>query len=967
MAINRDKILREAEKLVQKGKIEQAIREYEKLLQANPNDANTINRVGDLYGRIGQVDRAIELYERIADHFTEDGFTTKAIAILKKINRLAPQRLDIFSRLAELYIQQGLVVESKSQYQILADWYVKNGDAAAAIEAHRKLVQLDPDNHMANLRLADLLVQNGNPEEAAEVYDRLGRMLLERDKFEEAERLYRHALGQGPVGGDLLIPLIERLLDAGRNDHARTSLAWGLETAPGSRALRGLDVRVRIATGDAAGAMQHAEELLKQHPDDRELRLELGRAMLATGEAVAARDMMLPVADHLLRNGDFVAAQKIVQELLRKISQDRLVLETAVRAFRPSNDQQTLATLSAGLADCYFRADNRDGARRLYVELLEIEPGNRLFRHRLAQLDGRAVAAGGEPTAVDAEDLGRFEVEEPEVVEFDADPQPPAPSPAVAGTTRVTEVSVPPAFDSQERLAEANVFAKYGLVDKAIHHLEQIVMAVPDHYEAREKLVLLYLEENQTGPAIEIAGPLVQWYRSRGDADKIEKLRARLPGLDLEGSQPAADHVDVGPAADDDIVLEIDADELIEQGPIEFEPAVADEPRSEAVFEFEMPEIEVVELDDLGDFGVARAAPDERDQEPEILDEPIELLEIVADDVIEIAPPKASLIGIDEIEVIDVEAPPMRSRQATEAAHGVLSELDALERSLLGERARRMPAAPEKPAVAPTPAGDRTPREDLVEISDSFAGPPLGELQQLDFFIQQELFEDAVRILTRLEDDHPGDSELGERRLRLKSKGVLLDDVPVAAEAPEDLFADEDEYIDLAAELEEELAAEEAMVDEATGRGKDEALLEEVFREFQKGVAEQLSEEDSDTHFNLGIAYKEMGLLPEAIREFQISSRDPEYFIESCSMIGVCYIDQGMPERAAEWYGRALGAPNVGSDAAKALRYDLASSLESAGEVDRAHQLFEEIYTADAAYRDVSERLAELSQHRQAN
>ncbi len=128
MAVKRDKVLKDAEKLVQKGKLEQAIREYEKILRRYPNDTTIINRVGDLYGRIGQLQRSIELYEEIADHFTSDGFVTKAIAILKKIQRLDPQRLDIFERLAQLYFDQGLIVEAKREYQILADWYVKNGE-----------------------------------------------------------------------------------------------------------------------------------------------------------------------------------------------------------------------------------------------------------------------------------------------------------------------------------------------------------------------------------------------------------------------------------------------------------------------------------------------------------------------------------------------------------------------------------------------------------------------------------------------------------------------------------------------------------------------------------------------------------------------------------------------------------------------------------------------------------------------
>ncbi len=226
--------------------------------------------------------------------------------------------------------------------------------------------------------------------------------------------------------------------------------------------------------------------------------------------------------------------------------------------------------------------------------------------------------------------------------------------------------------------------------------------------------------------------------------------------------------------------------------------------------------------------------------------------------------------------------------------------------------------------------------DELVEITDSFVGPSMGDLEQIDFFIDQELYDDAARVLAVLEEEHPDDAEVAARRLKLKEVGVLLEAVESVEEGAEELFADEEQYIDLAKELEAELAAEEAMVDEATGRGKGEALLEEVFREFQKGVAEQLSEEDSDTHFNLGIAYREMGLLPEAIREFQVSSRDPAYFVESCSIIGVCYQEQGMWSEAVSWYQKALVAPDISDDARLGLRYDLAVAYEGAGDVDQA-------------------------------
>ncbi len=234
MPVKRDKVLRDAEKLVQKGKLDQAIREYEKIRKKFPDDTTIINRVGDLYGRVGQLQRAIELYEEIADHFTKDGFTTKAIAILKKIQRLDPQRLDIFERLAGLYFDQGLMVEAKREYQILADWYVKNGELEKAIESHEKLVDLDPSNHVSSLRLADLLLRRGETTSALKVYDRLGRMLLEAAKLDEAERLYRHVLEQDPPEGEFLLPVCRNFLDAGRSSVVLEFLTFGVERSPKS-------------------------------------------------------------------------------------------------------------------------------------------------------------------------------------------------------------------------------------------------------------------------------------------------------------------------------------------------------------------------------------------------------------------------------------------------------------------------------------------------------------------------------------------------------------------------------------------------------------------------------------------------------------------------------------------------------------------------------------------------------------
>ena len=102
--------------------------------------------------------------------------------------------------------------------------------------------------------------------------------------------------------------------------------------------------------------------------------------------------------------------------------------------------------------------------------------------------------------------------------------------------------------------------------------------------------------------------------------------------------------------------------------------------------------------------------------------------------------------------------------------------------------------------------------------------------------------------------------------------------------------------------------------------------------------------------------------------EFRVASHDPAFFVEACTMIGVCCHDLGRHDEAAEWYQKALVAPDLSIEARTALRYELASALENTGEIEQAVGLYEEILAHDPSYRDVSARLSSLvQQQRQVN
>ncbi|MDX1645354.1 MAG: hypothetical protein R3244_13450 [Thermoanaerobaculia bacterium] len=185
---------------------------------------------------------------------------------------------------------------------------------------------------------------------------------------------------------------------------------------------------------------------------------------------------------------------------------------------------------------------------------------------------------------------------------------------------------------------------------------------------------------------------------------------------------------------------------------------------------------------------------------------------------------------------------------------------------------------------------------------------------------------------------------------------------PAGESAPttDDLFEAEEEFFDLAAELEKELGTEEE-ADEVTdvAPSADESL-EEIVQGFKKGVAEVLSPEAYDTHYNLGIAYREMGLIDEAIGEFQLSAKDPDHLVDSCSMLGASFLDKGFPDLAVKWYRRGLEAPNLTEDETLSLLYDLGSVYAESGEREAAYETFVEIYGINSHYRDVVARLEEL-------
>ena len=128
-----------------------------------------------------------------------------------------------------------------------------------------------------------------------------------------------------------------------------------------------------------------------------------------------------------------------------------------------------------------------------------------------------------------------------------------------------------------------------------------------------------------------------------------------------------------------------------------------------------------------------------------------------------------------------------------------------------------------------------------------------------------------------------------------------------------------------------------------------------------RAVAEQeLEDDDSETHYNLGIAYKEMGLVDDAIKEFQISRNDPRRFVQSSTMLGVCYMENSLYSLAIETLQNVMGSIKQEEESYWPIKYDLAAAYEKNGQLGEALALYTEVYGWNAGFRKVSDRINDI-------
>ncbi len=966
MAYNKSKYVEAAQKLLNQGKVAQAIAEYQSILKYEPRDQVTLMTIGELYIRQGETFQAIDYFERLAQIFVGDGFLTKAIAVYKRIAKLAPEEIRPLEKLADLYVQQGVMSEARPLFLQLAEIHLKNNRQTEAVGLLKKLLQAEPDNLRIQIRLADLYQAMGQTRESIEAYVSASQRALARGDQAESEKLADKALKLEPNNLGAIIVKARSYSSQGNPTKAAQLLEQAADLEKGGEQTELLlDLYLKNSDWDEASAL--AIRVFEADEKNFGPMQKVVESLLQSGNGHKATEILEKSRLSMIDAGEHEVVGKLLNELAANMPGSVEPLEWLVELYGRTSDSFRLPDALVRLGDAQAADHQWEQAKKTFEQLLDRDPesdsAKRKLNGVLRKMGLLAPGAAEEPP----EEHLRVDIPKPPAAKLPVDGEETAPEPPAKSAV----VSNEPALDDEtqkfiaQSLTDVDLFASYGLTQKAIGLLEAILRRAPRHTPTLEKLLDFVLGAGDDRRTAELAAQLEQIHRETGDmrsSERFGELRRRFQraagltdeelAIAVPATKSAAPEA-AEPQPMDGSIPEIAAEALPK------EPAPI--PAPAAPVKKTPPKPEPVEVS---------AAPEQSEvQEVDLSDEWATLLEETRprETTSEVPAPVASKPAArpappakpGEVEEFQIgeELPLAPPEDAPAAAAPAIP----LEPEPIAENAPKRPAAP-KPKEAPAARPPQKPAQ---------PSEPEFELEQ-----EYELVLDAEPLVPAY-DQRPPETPIPPPKPEPAAQNAAP--TPPAGSA----FASDQFLADLANEIDQlgigELtpgfsgttpnsqSASTAKPEAVPGQFVESGPLKEVFEEFRAELGEMGAEdEDLETHYNLGIAFREMGLLEEAISEFQKVAKASDrgrafrYTMQCCTLLGLAFMEKGQPAIAAIWYERALQTPGNDPESVLALRYDLGVAQESAGEPGAALKSFSQVYAMNIDYRDVAERIAAL-------
>jgi tetratricopeptide (TPR) repeat protein len=1023
---NKQKVLSAAEKFVQQGKLQNAIAEYDKILKHDENDLTVNNTIGDLYARLGDVPKGIECFKKVGDAYAAQGFTVKGIAMYKKITKLQPS-VDGSLKLAELYTQQGLFNDARAQYLQVAEDFMKNGDLEQAVRLFQKVLEMDPENVPMRVKLAEVYVRLGKKKEAWEIFSAAAESLRARGSLAAAEDILKRMLTLDPGNSYVLLLRGKAALESDDPKNAIDYLEKAADLDSHPEGLRDL-LKAYLQVGNLTKTGPIAEKLLTVHNDPEGLFL-LAEGSTRLGQYHEALDIYTRHADRLLAT-DSNKLLSSLHTMITHVRNDSGALDTLLLLLNKAGESTHVNEVTELLAHASVQDGNLARARDLYQMLATTEPQNQMhmqnYQQVVERMEGESPSIGitAEEGAVIVEEL---EATAPVIDQFYPDDVAIAVRSAVTDADLFLSYNLPdkavvPLLGAlplaprdarlNQRLAALHTrFLRFTEAAVCCRTLESVYhdAGYPDEAIRYGELATRY--EQNAESAASISAPAIASAAVAASVHiRTTPVSAAAPAAPWPAAAPAVSSYDVDerahpefaiqemtvhaaadephlsanhdsssdlaseweqslsvdeptPAAEPVAVVEDEADasenpeiaETVEEVRFYLEHFMTDQARA-GIEKLEALTKDARILDPLR-AAIASAGQPPAEPEPEIAeintDEPADFqIEMESDHQAEISTSPDLMSGYDHAAAgtIHPEAaeepepePAHAEQHAAEPAHAEpvhaeASELSSFVADLeasLGDSFPQAAPPPAEPAKTRTPASHPLPSWPVAPAPKRAMVPPPVRTRELE---PEPVAHHEIAI----------PSAPAMPAIAASMGGAAAAAAPAMSYSP--------------TPVRPLGAGAQAM------HPSDSVDLSEMFGELKQELEEDVAagDDDPETHYNLGVAFREMGLLDEAIAELQkvcnsIERGQPfNQPVQTYTWLAQCFLDKGVPDAAIRWYEKALTIPGLDDEARLAINYELGSACEIANDKPAALRHFTEVYGGNIDYRDVSERIRAL-------
>lgn len=919
MAIDRIKVRKEAEKHQAAGRIDKALDSYRMLVDDDPKNLALQNTYGDLLTQGGRGQEAVEVFRRLAIAYERDGFAPKATAVLKKAVRSSPDDMDLMQRLADLYRQTGMIRDAVATHLQVAEHFQKKGLVKRALEEFGKVVDLDPKNLKNKIKLADLFNKEGMKDQAAAIYLEVAESLGMEGKTAEAMQIMDRAK---TMTSSPQLFLSQSRLAVMATDYSGASAALREGLKANSRSVELLEALAEIEL--RGNNPDRALEALAQVPQLPEKDLALCeralKQMVAAGRGEEGLRLFAPLGRELARRGmgDIVTRAVASATKERPSIEAWLYLAEVAQQGGNKNDQIYALQNAHQLATTNGDARAAEGARAQLAEL-----GATPDDKPLSKPDAFASSSGFYPSFSGA---------------------------ASGEHTRHGETEIDPMkrIKVEQFTKQGEAFARSGSLDRAVAAYKQALEVDPANFGLIETICGLHRQSGlltrvqqqylQSAQAVHALGKPKEATYLLDKAEqlfpgstRIHRRTMGLPDYNPQGAgmQPVASATPAAPAIPAPAAIPI---------PASTPPAFA----PDAIIPLDLPDMDQAPAIGTPAGGFSPSAPTAPPLPSFALPEAMAPMDAMPP----AAMPTVPLPPMPDLPLtMPNTVPAPMALDAGDLAWEPIPTPNA-PIALPPTMPVTMPMAPPLEAEMPMAAGVEIP-EKLQDL-----------LSDIDFQLDYGSPEEAKAEIEGALDQFPGHPELTGRLAKAEEKLQKL-----GHGSPKPQALGEEDFANSFFDLTDVLGS--ALEDSGEGEEMHDATkvvdkvqsVDELFDAFRMGVEEQVKGDDYDTHYNLGIAYKEMMLLDPAIDEFKKVLRDPERTLECCSMLSICEQARGNFDEAMSWLIKGIKAPGFPPEDSIGLRYDLGEMYLQTGDRSAALQEFRAVHDLDPEYRDVAAKV----------